>query len=158
MNTNDIIYMTEDGIQKLEAELLELRTSRLNDIEEKLATAISEGELSENPAYESALKEQAIAEGRISAIEDALRTAVVVEDDGDKSGVRVGSTVQISEEGWDDEVEEYRIVGALMAAPSSGLISNESPIGSALLGARVGDTVAAETPGGELRYRIISIG
>ena len=158
MNTNDIIYMTEDGIQKLEAELHELRTIRLNDIEEKLTTAISEGDLSENPSYETALKEQAITEGRISAIEDALRSAVVIEDDGGKSGVRVGSTVQIAEEGWENEIEEYRIVGALMAAPASGLISNESPIGSALLGARVGDTVAAQTPGGELRYRVISIG
>lgn len=156
MNYDEITYVTASGLDKMKHELIQLVEVRSAEITSKLDAAIAEGELDENPQYIDAKKQQAIIADRIMQLEEAIKYAVVVENDGPIDAVRVGSTVQIAEEGW-DEVEEFRIVGALEAEPAAGRISNKSPIGSALLGAKIGDIVAAFTPGGEAHFRILAI-
>ena len=155
-NNFDIVYLTEEGLRKIEDELHYLKTVRREEISLKLEAAIRQGDLKENADYHDAKDEQGFIEGRIRDLEDSLRRAQLIEDSGPSDVVRVGSTVTVSEEGFDD-IETYIIVGAHEADPSNGRISNESPIGSALLGARAGDTVSAETPAGELRFEIQSI-
>jgi transcription elongation factor GreA len=150
------LYVTSAGLQKIKAELAELKTERMGEVAEKLQIALAYGEVDNNPDYDSALQEQAIVEERIQMLEDAVRFAIVIEEGVSADSVRVGSTVKISEEGW-DEVEEYRIVSVHEAAPSKGLISSKSPLGSALLGAKVGDLVVALTPGGEARMHVLNI-
>lgn len=157
MNHNyGVVYLTEDGLQKIKDELEYLKTVRREEISVKLQAAISQGDLKENADYHDAKNEQGFVEGRIRDLEDSLRRAQIIEDKGPSDIVRVGSVVTVSEEGYDDE-EIYSIVGAHEADPGNGLISNESPIGKALLGSRVGDVVTAETPGGEIRLEIQSI-
>ena len=156
MNFNQPIYMTTHGLEKIQEELAHLKTVRREEVAERLAVALSHGDLSENADYDQVKQEQAILEGRIIDLEDALKRAVIVEEDDSCDSVRVGSTVIITEDGWDEE-ERYRIVGVHEAAPIDGLISNESPIGQALLGAKVGDTVVALTPGGETRLHVLQI-
>ena len=155
MYANDVIYLTEEGVRKLETELVHLSTVRSAEVAEKLSEITDD--LEENPQYDTIRREQAHIHARIAELEDALRHAVVIANDGPADAVRVGSTVRISEEGWEDDIEEYRIVGVHEAAPTEGLISNKSPIGSALLGAKIGDIIAAETPGGETRFRVLAI-
>lgn len=157
MSPNGVIYVTAEGLNNLKEELTQLKEVKRVEVAERLELAISHGDLSENADYDYAKQEQAIVESRIVALEDALRHAEVIEDMGtDGDCVRVGSTVTIVEDGWDD-VETYRIVGIHEASPTNGLISNESPIGSALLGARVGEFVVAFTPGGETKFRVEAI-
>ncbi len=151
------LYVTAAGLEKIKIELTELKTARLAEVAEKLQLALAHGEIDGNPDYDAALQEQAIVEDRIQMLEDAVRFAIVIEEESATcDSVRVGSTVKISEEGW-DEVEEYRIVGVHEAAPSKGLISSKSPLGNALLGAKVGDLVVALTPGGEARMHVLNI-
>ncbi len=150
------LYVTAAGLEKIKVELTDLRTQRTAEIAEKLQLALAHGELDNNPDYDTALQEQAIVEERIQMLEDAVRFAIVIEEEATCDSVRVGSTVKISEEGW-DEVEEYRIVGIHESAPNQGLISSKSPLGNALLGARVGDLVVALTPGGEARMHVLNI-
>ena len=151
----EIVYLTAEGLQQIEDELEYLKTTRREEIALKLETAIHQGDLKENADYHDAKDEQGFVEGRIRDLEDSLRRAQVIEDDGPSDVVRVGSTVTVSEEGF-DEVETYNIVGAHEADPANGRISNESPIGRALLGARAGDVVSAETPAGEIRFEVQS--
>lgn len=152
----DIAYLTPEGLQKIEDELQYLKTVRREEIALKLETAIRQGDLKENADYHDAKDEQGFIEGRIRDLEDSLRRSQVIKDVGASDFVRVGSTVTVSEEGYDDD-ETYHIVGAHEADPGNGRISNESPIGRALLGARSGDIVRAETPAGEIRFVIQSI-
>ncbi len=152
----DIAYLTPEGLQKIEDELQYLKTVRREEIALKLETAIRQGDLKENADYHDAKDEQGFIEGRIRDLEDSLRRSQVIKDVGASDFVRVGSTVTVSEEGYDED-ETYHIVGAHEADPGNGRISNESPIGRALLGARSGDTVRAETPAGEIRFVIQSI-
>jgi len=152
----NVVYLTKEGQQKIEDELQYLKTVRREEIALKLETAIRQGDLKENADYHDAKDEQGFIEGRIRDLEDSLRRAQVIEDPGPSDVVRVGSTVTVSEEGFDEE-ETYNIVGAHEADPSNGRISNESPIGRALLGARAGDIVSAETPAGEIRFAVQSI-
>lgn len=140
----------------MKAELEHLKTVKRLEISERLQAAISQGDLSENADYDYAKQEQAFMEGRIRDLEDALRRAKVIKDGGPSDSVRVGSTVTVVENGYDNE-ETYRIVGAQEADPSNGYISNESPFGRALLGAKVGQVVTVETPGGGLELSIKSI-
>jgi len=151
MHENNIVYLTEEGIQKIKEELQHLKTAKRAEISERLEAAISHGDLSENADYDYAKQEQAFVEGRIKDLEDSLRRAQVINHDGRADKVRVGSTVTIVEEGFDDE-ETYTIVGVHEANPSNGLISNESPIGQALLNARLGQVVTVATPSGEARF------
>lgn len=153
---DDIVYITEEGIQKIKEELTHLKTVRTEEIAAKLQAAIAQGDLKENADYHAAKEEQGFVEGRIRDLEDTLRRAQVIKDVGPSDVVRVGSTVTVVVED-DEEAETYSIVGAHEADPSNGRISNESPFGRALIGAKVGQTVAAQTPGGEINLKIQSI-
>lgn len=153
---NNIVYLTPEGLKQLEEELAYLQTVKREEHALKLEAAISQGDLKENADYHDAKEEQGFTEARIRDIEDSLRRAQIIDDDGPSDVVRVGSTVTVCEEGYDEE-ETYIIVGAAEAEPAEGRISNESPIGTALLGARVGNVVRANTPGGTLEFTIRSI-
>jgi transcription elongation factor GreA len=153
----DVVYITAEGLKQLEEELVFLTTTKREEISLKLEAAIKQGDLKENADYHDAKEEQAFIEWRIREVEDSLRRAQVINDNGPSDVVRVGSTVTVSEEGFNEE-ETYSIVGAAEANPAEGRISNESPIGRALLGARAGDVVLAETPGGMIEFTVRSIG
>lgn len=147
-------YLTPEGEAKLKAELKELTGPRRIELAERLRSAIQMGDLSENADYHKAKEDQAFLEGRIQEIEAILRTAVIIEkSSGD--AINLGSKVTVQEEGF--EPETYFMVGAKEADPRQGKISNESPIGSALMNHRVGDVVTAETPGGKLKFKILKV-
>ncbi len=152
----EVVYLTEEGLAKIKEELAYLTGKRREEISLKLERAIAQGDLKENADYHAAKEEQAFVEGRIKDLEYALRHAQIITEDLPRDVVRVGSTVTVSEEGYDED-EVYQIVGAHEADPSKGLISNESPIGRALLGAKRGQVVKAVTPGGEIRLRVKKI-
>ncbi len=151
---NQPMYLTPEGAEKLRAELKELTGPRREELSRRLRSAIQMGDLSENADYHKAKEDQAFLEGRIQEIEAVLRTAVIVEK-RKSDVVRVGSTVTVQEENFDPET--YYVVGAKEADPRSGKISNESPIGRALMDHKVGDVVEAETPGGKLKFKILKI-
>lgn len=151
------VYVTADGLEKLKSELADRLDNKRPEIADKLEAAIKMGDLKENADYHVAKEEQAFNEGRIQQLQDSILRAEVIKETGDSNRVRMGSTVIIAEEGYEDEPEEYRIVGAHEADPAEGLISNESPIGSALLGAKLGQVVAANTPGGTMNFKVIEI-
>ncbi len=153
---NNVVYVTPEGLKQLEEELVFLTTVKREEISQKLEAAIKQGDLKENADYHDAKEEQGFIEARIRDIEDALRHAQLIDENGPSDVVRVGSKVTVSEEGIDKE-ETYSIVGPTEANPAEGKISNESPIGRALLGARAGDVVRAETPGGVIEFAIRSI-
>lgn len=152
--TQQPTYLTREGEKKLRAELAELTGPRRQALSQRLRSAIQMGDLSENADYHKAKEDQSFLEGRIQEIEAVLRTAVIVEK-ASTDVVTVGNRVTVQEEGFDPEV--FHLVGAREADPRSGRISNESPIGSALMDHRVGDVVEAETPGGKIRLRILRI-
>jgi transcription elongation factor GreA len=154
---NDVVYVTAEGMQNLKDELTYLTTTKREELSAKLEAAIAQGDLKENADYHDAKEEQGFAEARVRDIEDILRRAQIIDDNGPTDIVRVGSTVTVSEEGYDEE-ETYNIVGAAEANPAEGRISNESPIGQALLGARKGQVVRVNTPGGNIEFTILSIG
>ena len=147
-------YLTQEGEKKLRAELAELTGPRREDLAKRLRSAIQMGDLSENADYHKAKEDQAFLEGRIQEIEALLRTAVIIEKTN-SDVVSVGSHVTVQEEDFDPET--YYLVGAKEADPRNGKISNESPIGSALMDHKVGDIVEAETPGGKLKIKILKI-
>src|SRR6185503_8487556 len=132
-------FLTKEGYQKLQDELDYLRTAKRQEVAERLHQAMEDGELIENAEYEAAKNEQAFVEGRILTIEQLLSEAVIIEEEGPTNMVRVGATVKVQEDG--SKPEQYTIVGAAEANPAKGLISNESPLGKALLGRKVGDEV-----------------
>ncbi len=154
MTTN---FLTKDGFQKLQDELDHLRTAKRQEVADRLHEAMEGGELIENAEYEAAKNEQAFVEGRIQELEMLLATARVIEESGkDKSGVvQVGSKVTIKEQGFD--AETYTIVGMAEASPREGKISNESPIGKAILGHRSGEEVDVETPSGTYKVKIAKV-
>ena len=157
MNHNsDVIYLTSEGQKKLQEELAYLTTTKREEMANKLAVAIAQGDLKENADYHAAKEEQGFAEGRIREIQDMLGRAQIIEQGGPSDVVRVGSKVTVVEAGYAEE-ETYSIVGAAEADPTIGRISNESPIGRALLGARLGDQVQVTTPAGEISFEIKSI-
>lgn len=147
-------YLTPEGEIKLKAELAELTGPRRTELSERLRSAIQMGDLSENADYHKAKEDQAFLEGRIQEIEAILRSAVIIEKT-QSDVVNVGSHVTIQEEDYDPET--FYVVGAKEADPRNGRISNESPIGSALLGHKAGETVEAETPGGKIRFKILKV-
>lgn len=157
MTLNDVVYLTEEGLQKIKEELDYLTGEKREDIALKLEQAIAQGDLKENADYHAAKEEQGFVEGRIRDLEDSLRRAKIIEHEGPSNRVRVGSRVTVVEVGYEDEPETYHIVGPHEADPANGRISNESPIGRALLGARKGQVVSAETPGGEIELQVQSI-
>jgi transcription elongation factor GreA len=154
MTTN---FLTKEGFQKLQDELDFLRSTKRLEVASRLHEAMEGGELIENAEYEAAKNEQAFVEGRIQELEILLATAHVIEDNGrDKSGlIQVGSKVTIKEQGFDSET--YIIVGVAEANPREGKISNESPIGKAILGHRSGEEVTVETPSGTYKVKIVKV-
>ncbi|NJL96196.1 MAG: transcription elongation factor GreA [Anaerolineae bacterium] len=153
---DEVQYITPEGKLQLERELKELLEVKRPALAAKLQEAIKMGDLSENADYIDAKEQQGFLEGQIREIENTLRYAVVIEDSGPKGVVSVGNEVTIQEEG-EDEPETYRIVGAAEADPAHGRISNESPLGRALLNKRKGDKVRVEAPGGESIFKIIAV-
>ena len=150
-------FLTKEGFQKHQEELDYLRTVKRQEVADRLHEAMEGGELIENAEYEAAKNEQAFVEGRIQELEMLLATARVIENNKKKAdAVQVGSTVTIQENGSDKET--YTIVGAAEANPREGMISNESPMGKALLNQRVGDEVQVEIPDGSYTVRIVKIG
>ncbi len=147
-------YLTPEGEAKLKAELAELTGPRREELSQRLRSAIQMGDLSENADYHKAKEDQGFLEGRIQEIEAALRTAVIIEN---KHGdvVNIGSNVTVQEKDFDPET--FYVVGAKEADPRSGRISNESPIGSALMNHKAGDVVEADTPGGKIRFKILKV-
>lgn len=152
------IPVTPEGLERLKAELQELKDIKRPQIVAAIAEARSHGDLRENGPYHAARQDQAMNEKRIADLETLLRSAVVMEQDTNRRPdgfVRLGSTVVVEVDG--DE-ERYTIVGAIEAKPTAGLISNESPVGAALLGKRAGDIASVLTPrGGKTVYKILRI-
>ncbi len=152
-------YLTQEGYQKLQTELDYLRTTKRQEVAERLHEAMEGGELIENAEYEAAKNEQAFVEGRIQELEIILASAHIIDEasaHNDPNVVQVGDTVVIQAEGESDEKpEEYTIVGAAEADPRKGKISNESPIGKAILNHRPGDVVTVEAPGGSFQVKIL---
>ena len=152
---NDVVYLTEEGMQKIKDELVYLKGEKLEELAVKLQTAIAQGDLKENADYHAAKEEQGFIDGRIKDLEDSLRRAQIIQDVGPSTKVRVGHTVTVLELDEGEEYEAtYTIVGAHEADPGNGRISNESPFGTALLGAKKGQTVSVQTPGGQIQLRI----
>ncbi len=147
-------YLTPEGETKLKAELAELTGPRREDLSKRLRSAIQMGDLSENADYHKAKEDQAFLEGRIQEIEAILRIAIIVEKQNSDT-VIVGSHVTIQEEGFDPET--FYVVGAKEADPRNNKISNESPIGSAMMNHKAGETVEAQTPGGKIKIKIIKV-
>ena len=151
------VYVTADGLEKMKGELADRINIKRPEIAEKLSAAIKMGDLKENADYHVAKEEQAFNEGRIQQLQDNVMRAEVIKETVSTNRVRLGNTVVIAEEGYEDEPEEYRIVGAQEADPADGLISNESPIGRALIGAKLNEVVSAKTPGGIMKMKVLEI-
>lgn len=149
--------MTEEGKEKLELELEELKTVKRGEIIERIKIARSFGDLSENSEYESAKDEQAFVEGRITTLENMIRFAEIIDNHNvNQDEVSIGKTVSFIELP-DGEEEEYIIVGSAEADPLAGKISNDSPIARALIGKKLNDEVSISTPGGEMLVKIVSV-
>ena len=153
---DEVTYLTPEGEQDLRRELADLIEIRRPELAQKLKEAVSQGDLKENADYHDAKEQQAFVEGRIQHLENILRAAVIITNEGPSDEVRIGSQVTIREEGGDED-ETYTIVGAAEANPSEGKISQKSPIGSALIGRKKGNKVKVETPSGKITFKIKKI-
>ncbi|MBD5129047.1 MAG: transcription elongation factor GreA [Ruminococcaceae bacterium] len=152
-----ITVLTRKGEQKLKEELNELKSVKRRDIAEKIKVALSFGDLSENSEYDEAKNEQGMIESRIAEIEQTLAHAQVIDDeDVSTEKVGIGTTVKILDLEMDEEME-FKIVGTKEADIDSGKISDESPVGAAIMGHEIGEEVEAETPSGAVRFKILEI-
>lgn len=149
-----VSFLTQEGYDELQSELDYLRTIKRKEVAERLHEAMEGGELIENAEYEAAKNEQAFTEGRIKELEYLLATARVVAETENPDCIQVGSRVTITEVGLEEE-ELYTIVGAAEAKPSVGKISNESPLGKALMSHKAGDTVSVNAPAGAYKVKIV---
>jgi transcription elongation factor GreA len=149
-------YLTVEGAERLRLELAHLKGPQRQEMAQRLRSAIQMGDLSENADYHKAKEDQGFLEGRINELEYILANAIIVElQSGSQDVVNIGMQVTVQEEGEDPET--YLLVGAKEASPREGKISNESPIGRAVIGHRQGDVVAVQTPDGDLRLKILKI-
>ena len=149
--------LTQDGYNKLEEELEYLKSVKRKEVAERLKVAISFGDLSENAEYDEAKNEQAKLEEQILKLDEKLRKAVIIDESQiDLDIVMVGSIVKLYDFDFDEEIE-YSIVGSAEADPFEGKISNESPVGKALLGARVGEVVEVQVPDGANKFKVLDI-
>ena len=149
--------LTPERYQELQNELTYLKTDRDKEVTEKIKVARGYGDLSENSEYDEAKNEQAKIEARIVEIEAMLKNVEIIEDvKGNTKSVIVGVKVKVLDEEYGDECE-YRVVGSTEADPRNGKISDESPVGKALLGKKIGEEVIVEAPGGEFKLKILSI-
>lgn len=154
---NKQIMLTDEGLLKLENELEMLKTQKRQEVAEKIKVARGFGDLSENSEYDAAKEEQAQVEARIVQLENMLKNAKIIDqDDIDVNKVSIGTRVKVYDEEFDEELE-YSIVGSTEADPDMFKISDESPVGKALIGRNIGETVDVETPGGVFKIKILSI-
>ena len=154
MNADKPVYVSAEGLKKLEAELEELRTSKRAEVAQRIHNAMEFGDFSENSELEQAKNDQAFLEGRILTLEQMLKNAVTIDENGHHDRVEIGSHVLVESDG---ERTEYRIVGVAEAAPKDGRISNESPVGRALLGKRPGEVVRLTVPAGTVEMKIVAV-
>lgn len=151
------IILTYAGLKALEDELENLRVVKRKEVAEKIKEAREQGDLSENAEYDAAKDEQRDIEARIDELEKILKNVeVVVEEEVDLEKINVGCTVLVHDDEYDEEIE-FKIVGSTEANSLQGKISNESPVGQALMGKKVGDVVDVETPAGNIRYTVLKI-
>jgi len=156
MSSKEVI-LTQSGFKKLEEELAYLKSVKRREVAARIKTAISFGDLSENAEYDNAKNEQAFIEGKIITLEKMLRNAKLIEDDEvSRDTVGVGSTVRLQEIGG-GEPFEFTIVGTAESDPANNRISNESPVGRAILGFPVGSEVDVKAPAGTIKYKILEI-
>jgi transcription elongation factor GreA len=148
-------YISRDGLDKLRAELAEMTNVRRPEIAQRIHDAKEHGDLSENAEYEDAKNEQAFVEGRIQTLETMIKNASLIDEHTSTDHVQIGSTVKVK---GDDGTETFSIVGSAEAKPADGRISNESPVGRALLGRKKGDKVVVKVPAGDFAYTILEIG
>lgn len=157
MEQKNEILLTQEGYNKLEEEVEFLKTVRRKEVAERIKVAISFGDISENSEYDEAKNEQAQMEERILKLESMIRRAVIIDESKiDSNVVTIGSIVKVNDVEFEEEVE-YVIVGSAEADPYDGKISNESPVGRALLGKTVGDEVDVQVPDGIAKFKIIEI-
>lgn len=157
MSNNQPVYLTPEGLKKVKDELEYLTTTRRREVAQMIAEAKAEGDISENAGYDEAKTAQGFLEGRIRELEILLKNAKVINDaDVAPDVVGIGRTVVVREQGTEME-EEYTIVGPPEANPAQGRISNESPMGRALLNKRAGDEAVVVSPGGEIAFEIVKV-
>lgn len=157
MTINEPVYLTAEGLKKLQEEYEYLTGTRRKEVAQMIAEAKAEGDISENAGYDEAKTAQGFLEGRIRELENMLKNAQVIEDGNQPKGVvSLGRTVIVREVGTDFE-ETYTIVGSVEADPTRGRISNSSPIGNALIGKRVGQKATVQTPDGEIVLEVLKI-
>ena len=157
MNSEQTVYLTADGLRKIKEELQYLTTVRRREVAQMIAEAKAEGDISENAGYDEAKTAQGFLEGRIRELEAILKNAQVISDAAAAPNVvAIGRTVVVREQDTDAE-EEYTIVGPPEADPSRGRVSNESPMGRALLNKRVGEQAVVQSPGGEIVFEIVKV-
>ncbi len=154
MNNNKPVYISKEGLAKLRQELDELVNTRRAEIATRIHEAKEHGDVTENAEYEDAKNEQAFVEGRIQALSALIKNAVVIEENQPTTHVQIGSTVDVESQ---DGRERFMIVGSAEASPGDGRISNESPVGRALLGRKKGEKVQVSVPAGSYTYKIVSI-
>lgn len=151
------IFLTQDGLKKLEEELHYLKATKRGEVAERIKEARGFGDLSENSEYDAACEESAMVEARIRTLEEQLKLVKVVDHSELKNDiVQVGSVVRVLDYEFNEEIE-YAIVGMTESDPSQNKISDQSPVGKTLLGRKVGDTVVVTAPGGEYTYKILEI-
>ncbi len=159
--SDDQTLVTKEGLKKLKDELDLLKTTRRQEVANRLKEAISYGDLSENSEYEEAKNEQAFVEGRILELEHKIKNAKIIASKKDMftktKEIEIGSTIDVVNKSDNDQEESYTIVGSTEADPLEGKISNESPIGKALIGHKRGDVIKVQTPGGTLNYEITKV-
>lgn len=154
--TNKEVVLTIEGLKKLEEELELLKTEKRREVASRIKQALDFGDISENSEYDDAKNEQAFIEGRIITLEKMLRNAKVIDEVEGTEIVALGAKVRLKDMDYGDE-EDYFIVGSAEADPSTNKISNESPVGRAVLGKPKGTTVEVDVPAGIIRYQILDI-
>ncbi len=156
-NTDRAVYLTEEGLIKLQEELDYLIAIRRPEVANQIAEAKAEGDLRENAGYDEAKNAQAFMEGRIRELTNKLKFAKIIDEtDAPRDEVALGRTIVVREVGASDE-ESYSLVGSSEADPANGRISNESPVGRAIIGRKVNDVVEVQSPGGTFKYKIVRI-
>jgi len=153
-NLEKPVYVSAEGLRKLQVELEELRTVKRNEVAERIHAAMEFGDFTENSELEQAKNDQAFLEGRIMTLEQMIKNAQIIDESSKHDLVEVGSHVTVEAAG---QKEKYVIVGSAEASPSDGKISNESPVGRALLGHKTGETVKLAVPAGTIEMKILAV-
>jgi transcription elongation factor GreA len=147
-------YLSKEGLDKLRQELEEMTSVKRPEVAQRIHDAKEHGDLSENAEYEDAKNEQAFVEGRIQTLEALIKNATLIDEHTSNDHVQIGSTVKVS---GPDGSQTFMIVGSTEAKPTEGKISNESPVGRALLGKKKGENVTVQVPAGDIAYKIVAI-